>query len=76
MIDVKLKNIMSAVFEVSVDKINDESSPDSIENWDSLNLMNLVVSIEEEFNIQFDDDEIADMLNFKLIKEIVSLKIK
>jgi acyl carrier protein len=67
---------MSAVFEVSLDEINENSSPDSIVSWDSLSLMNLVVSIEEEFNIQLDDDEIVDMLNFRLIKEIISSKIE
>ena len=76
MIEVRLKKIMSAVFEVSLDEINENSSPDSIVSWDSLSLMNLVVSIEEEFNIQLDDDEIVDMLNFRLIKEIISSKIE
>jgi acyl carrier protein len=71
----RIKNVMAAVFEISVEEINDQTSSDSIDSWDSLNLMNLVVSLEEEFEIQFDDEEIVDMLNFKLIKEIISQKI-
>ena len=61
----RIKNVMAAVFGISIEDINEESSPDSIDNWDSLNLMNLAVSLEEEFDIEFDDDEIAEMLNFK-----------
>jgi acyl carrier protein len=71
----RIKNVMSAVFEISIKDINEDSSPDSIDNWDSLNLMNLVVSLEEEFDIEFDDDEIAEMLNFKLIVEIIKEKV-
>jgi acyl carrier protein len=72
----RIKNVMAAVFEISVEEINDQTSSDSIESWDSLNLMNLVVSLEEEFDIQFDDQEIVKMLNFKLICEIIKQKIK
>jgi len=71
----RIKNVMAAVFGISIEDINEESSPDSIDNWDSLNLMNLVVSLEEEFDIEFDDDEIVEMLNFKLIVEIMKEKV-
>ena len=65
---------MAAVLEVPVDEITDESSPDNIESWDSLKHMNLVVALEEEFNIRFDDDEIVEMMNYGLIKVILSKK--
>jgi acyl carrier protein len=73
--DNRIKNIMAAVFEISPTEINDASSSDTIENWDSLNLMNLVVALEEEFDIQFDDQDIVEMLNFKLIREIIKEKL-
>jgi acyl carrier protein len=63
----KIKNIMASVFEVSVDDINDESSPDTIENWDSLRHMNLITVLEEEFDIRFNDEQITEMMNFNLI---------
>ena len=40
------------------------------------NHMNLVVSIEEEFDIQFDNMDIVEMLNFKLIVEIIKKNYK
>ena len=39
----KIKKVMSAVFEVPAKEINDESSPDTIESWDYVKHMNLVV---------------------------------
>ena len=56
MVEGRIKNVMSAVFEIPVDQIKDNSSLDTIESWDSLKHMNLVVALEEEF--EFSDDGI------------------
>ena len=71
----RIKNVMSAVFELSADEITDHSSPDIIGSWDSLKHMNLVSALEEEFDISFTDSEILEMMNFPLIKLIISEKI-
>jgi acyl carrier protein len=70
-IEDRIKCVMSAVLEISADEINDESSPNSIESWDSLKYINLIVALEEEFEIEFTDNEISEMINFSLIKEII-----
>ena len=70
----RIKNVMAAVFEIPVDEITDESSPDNIESWDSLKHMNLIVALEEEFGVQFTDEEIVEMMNYSLIKLILSKK--
>jgi len=70
-IEDRIKNVMSAVFEIPIQEINDQSSSDKIASWDSLKHMNLVISLEEEFNMQFSENEILEMINFILIKEII-----
>jgi len=67
----RIINVMSSVFEIPIDKITNDSSQDTIESWDSLKHMNLIVSLEEEFEIELTDDEILEMINYKLIKEII-----
>jgi acyl carrier protein len=67
----KLKKIMSELFDIEVSEINENSSPDNIEKWDSLNQMNLIVSLEEEFNIVFTDDDIIEMVSYPLVKLIL-----
>ena len=71
----RIKDVMAAVFEIPVDEITDESSPDNIESWDSLKHMNLILALEEEFGIGFSDDEIVEMMNYALIKLIMSKKV-
>lgn len=41
---------------------NDTSSAD-IEDWDSLEQINLVVAIQDEFNVKFNIDEVNAMKN-------------
>jgi acyl carrier protein len=38
--------------------------------------MNLIVALEEEFNIQFTDEEMLQMLNFQLISLILKEKLE
>ena len=63
----KVKEIMSSIFDINVSLINENSSPDNIEKWDSLRHMNLVTSLEEEFSVRFSAEQISEMLNFKLV---------
>lgn len=63
----RIKKVMGDVFNVDPDEINENTAPDNLEAWDSLKHMNLVVALEEEFNVEFDDDEIEGLLNFQLI---------
>ena len=67
----RIKKVMSAVFEIPVEQITEDSSPDNIGSWDSLKHMNLVVALEEEFEVEFTDDEILEMMNYALIKSIL-----
>jgi acyl carrier protein len=69
--DNRIKEIMAAVFETDVSMIDDNASPETIENWDSLKHMNLIAALEDEFNITFSDDDILDMLNYKFILKII-----
>ncbi len=68
----RINNVMSAVFEIPIGQINEDSSPDTIESWDSLKHMNLVIALEEEFDCEFSDFEIVDLLSYKLIMTILN----
>jgi acyl carrier protein len=36
--------------------------------------MNLIVALEEEFKVEFTDDEILEMMNYALIESIITGK--
>lgn len=67
----RIKKVMSAVFEIPNIEINEESTMDTIEPWDSLKHMNLVIALEDEFQITIPDEEVGNLVSFSLIKLIV-----
>jgi len=67
----RIKKVMSAVFEIPNIEISEVSTMDTIESWDSLKHMNLVIALEDEFQITIPDEEVGNLLSFSLIKLIV-----
>ena len=72
--ETKIKNVMSSIFDVELDQIDDTTTQGDLEHWDSMGHMNLVVALEEEFELVFDEEEIIEMMNFKLICLIIAEK--
>lgn len=66
--DERIKQVMGAVFSVDPATLNDDASAGTIEQWDSLRQMNLVLALEEEFGIRFPAEQIEELISFKLIR--------
>ena len=67
----RIKDVLANVFGISIEIIQDNTSPDNISTWDSLNHINMIVEIEEEFQITLSEDSIMQMNNYALIKTIL-----
>ena len=65
----KLKAIIAGVLNIDAAVIDENSSNQTIENWDSLNHMNIILSVEEQFEITFDDEEMLGLTSFKKLLE-------
>jgi len=68
----RIKEVMSAVFEIPYAEINENSTFDTVKEWDSLKHMNLIIALEDEFQIMIPDEEVGNLLSFPLIKLIIS----
>ena len=64
----KVKKIMAVIFDQTLESIPDDAEPLKIDQWDSLNHLQLIVGLEEEFNIKFNDEELTEItqLTFNL----------
>ena len=62
-----IKEIMSAVLELPIDEINEKTSSETFSSWDSLKHMNLIIALEEEFNVKFSIDQIIEMKSYSSI---------
>jgi acyl carrier protein len=74
--NIKIKQVMSAVFEIPFESITDDASSDNIENWDSLRHLNLILALEEEFGISIPDEEVGNLVNYQLIKLVINELLK
>jgi acyl carrier protein len=60
--------LFADILEVDASSLNDESSPDTVDQWDSLAAMHLVAGIEETFNTQLSTKEIMKMSSIGLAR--------
>lgn len=63
-----LIDLFADVLEVEASSLNDESSPDNVDQWDSLAAMHLVAAIEEKFSTQLSTKEIMKMSSIGLAR--------
>jgi len=75
MIEDRIKSIFCNIFQLSVLDITDTTSRETVDKWDSLQHLNLVISLEEEFKIELDIEEIEGMSDFPKVCQIVSMKM-
>jgi len=74
-LDTKLNEIFSAVFKIKNSKINIASYKNT-KNWDSLNHLNLILSIESNFKIKIDPEISINLLSYEKIRKYLKKKLK
>jgi acyl carrier protein len=70
--ELKLKEVFKKIFQIEISSINDETSVDTVEKWDSLKHLNLVLALEEAFNITFTEEESVEIMSYPLVKAVLS----
>lgn len=71
----KIKEILATVLEIDQSDVNNDTNPNTVSNWDSLRHMKLVFAIEDEFEVEFSDDQIIQLTDvgkiLNCIKELI-----
>ena len=67
----KLNEIFCDVFDDEDIVLSDDTTADDIEDWDSLEQINLLVAIEKQFNIKFQLADVADLENVGAMADLV-----
>ena len=71
----RLQDIFRDFFDDETIVLQNETSPDDIEEWDSLAQVNILVICEVEFDIRFDVDEIESIKNAGDIIDLIERKL-
>ena len=71
-VETLFKNILKINENIQIDKV----LRNKFETWDSINHLNLILSVEEKFDISLSSDDIESIDDFKSLLEIIFRIIK
>lgn len=67
----KLNSIFCEVFSVEESALNNEFNNCTVEGWDSVRQLSLTSSVEDEFDIMLDAEDILDFTSYENAKIIL-----
>lgn len=70
----KLKEIFEELFSIKSEDFNEDLDMSGVIGWDSMNHLNLVISLEQSFKVSFTTDEVIQMISVRNILEILNRK--
>jgi acyl carrier protein len=72
----QVRGIASDLFAIPPDRITAESSPETLESWDSTQHLNFVLALEEKFGFQLSPEEMEQMRNIGEIVKLVESRLQ
>ena len=70
----RLNEVFRDVFDDDEIIVNEDTTADDIEDWDSLEHINLISAVEDEFGIRFKMGEVSSMKNVGEMVEIIKTR--
>lgn len=68
----KVLEIVSEVMEVPVSVLNDDSSNNTVEYWDSMSQMSLISALQEGFGIEIANEDAVRLFSVRSIVSYVT----
>jgi acyl carrier protein len=66
-----LRGVLASALAVSVSEIDDTASMETIDVWDSLKQLQIVLALEAHFNISLGDEEALEITSLNLIRAAI-----
>lgn len=71
----KLNEVFRDVFDDEAIVVNDATTSNDIEDWDSLEHINLIAAVEQEFGMKFSMGQVVTMKNVGEMMDIILSQI-
>lgn len=71
----KVQRIAADLFQVPLEQITTRSTSEDIATWDSVQQLNFVLALEQEFGLQLDPEEMAQAQSIAGILELLRVKL-
>jgi len=63
--------VVAEVFAVPLEEVQAGTTRVDIQNWDSVNILNLILALESEFQVTLEVDELAELTSVEAILNIL-----
>jgi acyl carrier protein len=70
----QVKQILAAALGLKPSRIGDDASVSTIEEWDSVRQIKLIMAVEDKFGVIFDDDEISELNSLNAFVQSIERK--
>ena len=67
----RLNKVFQEVFDDETIEVNDDTTSEDIDDWDSFEHINLIVAVEEEFSIKIPMGKVVTMKNVGEMADII-----
>ena len=71
----QLTEVFQMVFEDDEIEIDRHTTADDIDGWDSMSHMTLLMAIEEDFEIEFEEWEVTDLADVGELIDLITAKM-
>jgi acyl carrier protein len=71
----RVRSLAADVLQVPAASLTPASSPETVESWDSVRQLDLVLALEQAFGVQFEPEEIDQMKSIECIVGLLSPKV-
>lgn len=72
----QVRSIASDLFAAPIETLTADSSPETVEAWDSTQHLTLVLALEERFGFQLSPDEVEQMHTLGEVARVVETRLQ
>lgn len=66
--ETKLRTVVAQILGIPLETVSDMTSKDTIESWDSLKHLTLVLALEEQFDVSFNEEIAMEIMSIPQIR--------
>lgn len=73
-LEARTRQVVAEVFGLPLDKVTRATSTETVEEWDSLNVLNILMAVESEFAVSISPEEAASFVSVDKIMAVLESK--
>lgn len=73
-VELRTQRLVAEVFGLPEQQVTLQTTHESVDDWDSLNVLNILMAVEAEFGVSISPEEAAEFMSVQRIVDVVKSK--